>query len=251
MSERAFGTQLDSVSLHRKNMRVVILQPSYLPWLGYFDQMAAADRFVYLDDVQFTRRDWRNRNKIRTKEGWAWLTVPVLNKGRFDQSLKETRIDNSSQWRRKHREAIRSNYGRTPFFDKYFPCFEPIYNKEWDFLVDLCYETIFQIKEQLEIGTPIQNSSEFKAEGSGCGRIFSLCRQLHATHYLSGDAGEKYLSPEEFQKRGLALEFHDYQHPEYDQVFPGFIPYLSAMDLLFNCGENSLDILRQGENREP
>ncbi|MEE9258138.1 MAG: WbqC family protein [Nitrospinaceae bacterium] len=229
-------------------MRVVILQPSYIPWLGYFDQMTRADRFLYLDDVQFTRRDWRNRNKIRTKVGWSWLTVPVIQKGRFDQSLKETRIDNMTDWRRRHREAVRLNYARSTYFDKFFPGLESIYNKEWVFLLDLCFETTSFVREALKIQTPVLKSSDYKVDEDGEDKVVALCQKLGATHYLSGDAGSNYLSADEFSRKGIVLEFQEYRHPEYPQRFPGFVPYLSAIDLLFNCGDESLDILT-GKNR--
>ena len=118
MDERALGTVIKkrNTEVYPVN-RVVVLQPSYLPWIGYFEQIARADKFVFLDNVQFTRRDWRNRNKIRTNCGWSWLTVPIEQKNRYMQLLKETRIDNSIDWNKKHREAIRSNYSRAPFFE--------------------------------------------------------------------------------------------------------------------------------------
>lgn len=225
-------------------MRVSILQPSYLPWLGYFDLMSRADTFVFLDDVQFTRRDWRNRNKIRTREGWAWLTVPVVQKNRFAQKLCETRIDNSIPWKRKHLESLRVHYARAPYFDLYFPYFDSLYNRPWDSLGDLCFETLGYLKECLKIETPTLKSSELEVGEAKAEKIICLCRRLGATHYLSGDAGQSYLSPDDFKRQGITLEFHQYRHPEYGQRFPGFVPYLSVIDLLFNHGDRSLEILR-------
>lgn len=224
-------------------MRLGVLQPSYLPWLGFFDQMRRVDAFVFLDDVQFTRRDWRNRNKIRTREGWAWLTVPVLQKSRFKQPLKETRIDDSAPWRRKHKEAIRAHYGQAPFFDLYFPSLESVYNKRRDFLLDLCFETLRIFQEALTIKTPTLKSSDLEVEAAKGEKILGICRKLDATHYLSGAAGMNYLSGEEFQRHGIALEVQDYQHPIYNQRYPGFVPCLSVIDLLFNVGERSRDVL--------
>jgi WbqC-like protein len=224
-------------------MRLSILQPSYLPWLGFFDQMNRADTFVFLDDVQFTRRDWRNRNKIRTREGWAWLTVPVLQKSQFTQLLKETRIDNSAPWRRKHKEALRAHYGQAPFFDTYFPAFESVYNKRWDFLLDLCFETLQILQAALNIKTLTMKASEMKMEAVKGERILAICRRLDATHYLTGDAAMDYLSKEAFRKNGIALEMQNYQHPVYKQRYPGFVPHLSVIDLLFNMGEQSQTIL--------
>ena len=231
-------------------MRVTILQPSYLPWLGFFEQMSHSDKFVLLDDVQYTRRDWRNRNKVRVKEGWVWLTVPVQQKSRFSQSLLETRIDNSVSWRRKHLETLRQHYCKAPFFEKYFPRCQQIYEKDWEFLFDLCLETIQFLKEEMGIETPLLRSSEMKLSGEKTERLVSICRELGATHYLSGESGSDYISQEDFSNPGIELEYQNYEHPVYPQRYPGFVPHLSTIDLLFNCGEQSLSILKQ-DKTEP
>lgn len=231
-------------------MRVTILQPSYLPWLGFFEQMTRSDKFVLLDDVQYTRRDWRNRNKVRVKEGWVWLTVPVQQKSRFSQSLLETRIDNSVSWRRKHLETLRQHYCKAPFFEKYFPRCQQVYEQEWTFLFDLCLETIQFLKEEMGIETPLLRSSEMKLSGEKTERLVSICRELGATHYLSGESGSDYISQEDFSNQGIELEYQNYEHPVYPQRYPGFVPHLSTIDLLFNCGEQSLSILKQ-DKTEP
>ena len=228
-------------------MRVTILQPSYLPWLGFFEQMSRSDKFVLLDDVQYTRRDWRNRNRIRVRENWIWLTVPVQQKSRFSQSLLETRIDNSVSWRRKHLETLRQHYCKAPFFEKYFPRCQQVYEQEWTFLFDLCLETINLIKEEMGIETPLLRSSEMKPGGEKTERLVSICRELGATHYLSGESGSNYIAEEDFSSQGIALEYQNYEHPVYPQRYTGFVPHLSAIDLLFNCGEQSLGILKQDE----
>jgi len=228
-------------------MRVTILQPSYLPWLGFFEQMSRSDKFVLLDDVQYTRRDWRNRNRIRVRENWIWLTVPVQQKSRFSQSLLETRIDNSVSWRRKHLETLRQHYCKAPFFEKYFPRCQQVYEKDWTFLFDLCLETINLIKEEMGIETPLLRSSEMKPGGEKTERLVSICRELGATHYLSGESGSNYISEEDFSSQGIGLEYQNYEHPVYPQRYTGFVPHLSAIDLLFNCGEQSLGILKQDE----
>ena len=192
--------------------RIVILQPSYLPWLGYFDQMVRADTFVFLDDVQFTRRDWRNRNKIRTRQGWTWLTVPILQKGNFNQSLLETKIDNTIPWRKKHLNSIRTHYAKTPFFDLYFYAFESIINKGHEKLVDLSLEIILWLKDIIGIDTPTLRSSELNIEGVKKKRILSICQQLSATHYLSGEVGEDYLAGLDFLRYNITLEYQHYQH---------------------------------------
>ena len=228
-------------------MRVTILQPSYLPWLGFFEQMSRSDKFVLLDDVQYTRRDWRNRNRIRVKEDWIWMTVPVIQKNKFDQTLIETRIDNSAGWRKKHLETLRLHYCKTPYFEDYFAGCRRIYEKDWEFLFDLCLETITFLKEGFGIDTPLLRSSELKTSGTRTERLLSICNKLGATHYLTGDAASAYISEKDFSSKGIELEYQNYEHPVYPQRYPGFVPRLSAVDLLFNCGEQSLNILKQSE----
>lgn len=241
LDERTLGLLTSGI----KSMRVTILQPSYLPWLGFFEQMHRSDQFVLYDDVQFTRRDWRNRNRIRVQEGSIWLTVPVIQKNKYEQSLLETKIDNSTSWKRKHLETIRCHYSKTPFFDLYFPWCEKVFNSEWNFLLDLSLETIQYLKGQLKINTPLLRSSELGGTGDKTERLISICKQLGATHYLSGESARDYISEKDFSKQGIELEYQEYQHPEYPQRYEGFVPFLSTIDLLFNCGDKSLDFLKQ------
>jgi hypothetical protein len=241
LDERTLGLVTSGI----KSMRVTILQPSYLPWLGYFEQMHRSDQFVLYDDVQFTRRDWRNRNRIRVQEGSIWLTVPVIQKNKFEQNLLETKIDNSTSWKRKHLETIRCHYSKTPFFDLHFPWCEKIFNSEWNFLLDLSLETIQYLKGQLKINTPLLRSSELGGTGDKTERLISICKQLGATHYLSGESARNYISEKDFSDQGIELEYQEYQHPEYPQRYEGFVPFLSTIDLLFNCGNKSLDLLKQ------
>ncbi len=246
MDERALGLVIQPTEI--EPMRVTILQPSYLPWLGFFDQMHRSDQFVLYDDVQFTRRDWRNRNRVRIRDGSVWLTVPVIQKNKYEQSLLETKIDNSTSWKRKHLETIRCHYSKAPFFELYFPWCEKIFNSEWEYLLDLSMETIEYLREQLKIDTPLLRSSELGGEGNKTQRLISICKQLEATQYLSGEAAKDYISEKDFADQGIKLEYQEYQHPEYQQRYTGFVPFLSTLDLLFNCGEKSLGILKQTES---
>ena len=241
MDERTLGTMISGV----KSMRVAILQPSYLPWLGFFEQMHRSDQFILYDDVQFTRRDWRNRNRVRVLEGSVWLTVPVIQKNKYDQSLLETKIDNSTSWKRKHLETIRCHYSKTPFFDKHFPWCEKVFNTDWNFLLDLSLETIQYLKRELKINTPLLRSSELGESGNKTERLISICKQLGATQYLSGDSARNYISEKDFSDQGIELEYQEYQHPEYPQHYEGFVPFLSTIDLLFNCGDKSMEFLKQ------
>jgi len=230
-------------------MRISILQLSYLPWLGFFEQMHRSDQFVLYDDVQFTRRDWRNRNRIRVQEGSAWLTVPVIQKNKYKQSLIDVKIDNSVSWKRKHLETIRCHYSKTPFFDLYFPWCEKIFNGEWSYLLDLSLETIQYLKQELKINTPLLRSSELVESGNKTKRLISICKELKATHYLSGESARNYIIDSEFSRQNIKLEYQEYQHPKYPQRYEGFVPFLSTIDLLFNCGEKSLEILKQPEQQ--
>ena len=241
LDERTMGLLTSGI----KSMRVTILQPSYLPWLGFFEQMHRSDQFVLYDDVQFTRRDWRNRNRIRVQEGSVWLTVPVIQKNKYEQSLLETKIDNSTSWKRKHLQSIRCHYSKTPFFDLYFPWCEKTFNREWDFLLDLSLETIQYLKGELKINTPLLRSSELGGSGNKSERLISICKQLGATQYLSGESARNYISEKDFSDQGIGLEYQNYQHPEYPQRYEGFVPFLSTIDLLFNCGDKSMGFLKQ------
>ena len=243
LDERTLGYLTQTIGI--QFMRISILQPSYLPWLGFFDQMQRSDQFVLYDDVQFTRRDWRNRNRIRVREGSAWLTVPVIQKSKFEQTLLETKIDNSTFWKRKHLETIRCHYSKTPYFELHYPWCEQIFNLEWNYLLDLSLETIHYLKGQLKIDTPLLRSSQLKTPGKKTERLIDICKQLGATHYLSGDSARNYISSEAFSEQGIGLEYQEYQHPQYPQRYEGFVPFLSIIDLLFNCGEKSRDILKQ------
>lgn len=244
VDERTLGVKItESGSVACPINRVVILQPSYMPWIGFFEQMMRADQFIFLDDVQFTRRDWRNRNKIRTRDGSAWLTVPIEQKNRYKQSLKETRIDNSINWNKKHCKAIRLNYLRTPFFEMYYPYFESIYGKRWVFLLDLCYETIQYFKDVLDITTPTYKSSDLSVKGVKKELILNICQHMGASHYLTGSLARNYLTEEEFSRIGVELEYQKYEHPKYSQRYPGFVPNLSLIDLLFNVGEKSSAVI--------
>ena len=226
-------------------MRISILQPSYLPWIGYFDQIEKVDRFIYLDDIQFTRRDWRNRNKIRTAKGWSWLTVPVIQKNLYTQTLLETQIDYSSNWKKKHLNSIFHNYKKTKFFDLYFPRIEAILIKDWDLLIDLCWELTESLKNWLGISTPTIRSSNLNINEKKDDKIVALCRKLEATHYLTGNLAKDYLNESKFLSYNIELEYHNYKHPIYLQKYSGFFPYMSIIDLLFNHGGKSLEILKQ------
>lgn len=225
-------------------MIVSINQPAYLPWLGYFDRIAKSDLHVVLDHVQFEKNGMINRNKIRTAQGWCWLTVPVQTKGSLDSlRIRDVKIANRSNWSRKHQEALRTNYSRAPFFPEYAHFFEDALSRQWTNLQPLIQNMNDYLLKVLSISVPILYSSELSAAGQKHELVLNICRKVGATRYLSGPFGRNYLKSSEFADCGIELCFHDYVHPAYRQSFPSFEPFMSVVDLLFNHGPASTAIL--------
>lgn len=224
-------------------MRISIMQPGYLPWLGFFELMYNCDLFILLDDVQFTKKDWRNRNRIRTKDGWIWLTVPVLTKDKQNQLINETKINSSINWKRKHLKAIEINYHKAKYFKEYFPSLEEKYSRNWEYLVDLDIEIITWLKNALNIGTPIIKSSILNTQGKKEEKIINICKKLNAQKIYDSKAARGTLDLEKFKKENINIEFQNYHHPTYVQVYEPFIPFMSVMDLLIQYGPESRNIL--------
>lgn len=225
-------------------MKVAIHQPQYLPWMGYFDKMDRVDCFVLLDDVQFKKNEWQNRNRIKTASGWQWLTVPVFH--RFPQHISEVRIDKAAPWARKHFQALMSHYVAAPFFDVYRPFFKEVYAGEWTLLADLNRVILTYLVEALEIKTKILLSSSLVLpdDVAATERLVAICQVLGADTYLSGTGGRDYLDLNCFEQVGIQICFQAFQCLPYPQRFGAFVPDLSIVDLLFNCGPQSLRILR-------
>jgi hypothetical protein len=227
---------------------VSINQPAYLPWLGYFHRIAVSDLHIVLDHVQFEKNSFTNRNKVRTSNGWCWLTVPVKTSGRFgDLGINTLEIDNSTDWRRKHWETIRQNYGKAPYFAEHEPFFAKLFQSNWTRLVDLCHALTLYLLNAFDIHIPLRFSSQMQVDGTKGELVLNLCQVVGATTYLSGVLGRNYLREDLFHKAGITVVYQDYHHPTYPQVYPGFEPYMSAIDLLFNCGPNSLEILMKDQ----
>lgn len=228
-------------------MIVTIMQPAYLPWLGFFDRALKSDLLIVLDHVQIdmsSKTKFANRNKIRTKESWAWLTVPLKTKGKYGSLyLNELEINNEEKWRQKHFSSLRHGYGKAEHFREHENFFEKTYQKEWSHLVPLCNHITNYVMEAFSITTPIKYSSEMKTKGEKADLILNLCKEAGASTYISGPMGRDYLTESAFNEVGIKLVFHDYTHPEYPQVHGGFQSYMSAIDLLFNCGPESRSIL--------
>ena len=221
-------------------MRCVILQPSYIPWRGYFHQLVRSDIFVFYDDVQYDKNGWRNRNRIRTSDGWQWITVPVLSIGRFGQAINEVRVNNRVNWRRKHWRAIQQAYHQAPFFRKYEPFFQEVYIREWEMLVDLdIYLTVEIAKFLGAQGTKFVRSSELGIEGDRVGRILEVCKHVGATDYLVGPSAKAYMMDDLFTREGIRVEYQLYDYPPYPQVYQPFVSQMSIIDVLFNCGPDA------------
>ena len=219
------------------------MQPGYLPWLGFFELMYNCDLFVLLDDVQYTKKDWRNRNRIRTREGWIWLTVPVLTKDKQNQLINEAKINSSTDWRRKHLRTIEINYYKAKYFNNYFPYFEKLYASDWGYLVDLDAEIISWIAKALDIKTTILESSVLNIEGKREDKIINICKKLGAEEFYDSKAAQNILDLEKFWENDITVKFQNYPHPIYKQIYEPFIPYMSVIDLLFQYGPESLNIL--------
>lgn len=217
-------------------MIVSIHQPAYLPWIGYFDKIKRCDLFIYLDTVQFQKNSFQNRNKIRTKSGPIWLTVPVQTSGvLYETPLKELKIDNSRYWQAKHLAALEMNYGRSPMSASVLPKLGAYYRRPYERLSDLCWEMLLNFNRMLGIETPIVRASSLaNVSGSKSSLILNLCRSVGATAYLSGSLGLQYLELEEFDAADIDVVFQEFKHPVYAQNYSGFEPYMGIVDLLCN-----------------
>lgn len=221
---------------------IAIHQPGYVPWVGYFHKMMSCDTFVFLDDVQYEKNGWQNRNKIKTSQGFLWLTVPVSTT--TDDLINQVRIDNIKPWMRKHKKTITTNYSKSDFFKEYWPYFEPIYEKKFDLLIDVDMEIIKTFMKLLKIDTKTIFSSELKITTKSSDRILDICKCLDADTYVSGALGMNYLNLNDFERQGISVKFQHVQHPVYKQRFGSFMPNMSALDLFFNEGANSSRIIK-------
>lgn len=228
-------------------MIVSIMQPAYIPWLGYFDRVFKSDLHIVLDDVAMdnsSRTKFTNRNKIRTPKGWSWLTVPLRSVTRSHEKLIIDReISTSTNWSEKHLKTLKSNYSHSNFYSRYSEYFENFYQQEWVFLAPMLRESTRYLMKELGIHTPHMRSSELSLKSKKADLILDLCIEVGASTYLSGPFGRDYLDERAFEKAGIGLKYHDYMHPCYEQRFGGFQPNMSVIDLLFNHGERSLEIL--------
>jgi len=225
-------------------MIVSIHQPQYLPWLGYFDKIDRADAFVLLDTVQFKKNEWQNRNRIKTADGWQWLTVPVLYK--FPQRIIEVEVNNREKWQHRQRQSITSNYRKAPYWKKMEPFFESVFSSEWKFISGLNIHVVRELASILGISTPMYVASElgdFPEDPDQ--RLIAVTSKLGGDTYLAGSGGKDYMNLDLYKDAGVRVIFQEYEHPVYSQLFGDFEPFMSVIDLVMNHGEDSLSILRR------
>jgi len=232
-------------------MKVGIIQSNYIPWRGYFDFINEVDLFIYLDDVQYTRRDWRNRNKIKTSSGSVWLTVPVFfTRETIKNKIEDTVIDYSQKWQEKHIKTIKNAYSKALFFQYYRDNFSDLLLKQYKTISELNMVINNWIMQQLDIYTPMQMSSELQPSGMKTDRLIDILKKVGATSYLSGPAAKTYLDVEKFKAAGIGLEYKQYEYSEYSQLYGAFETEVSALDLLFNCGPDSKNYLKSLKKNE-
>lgn len=227
------------------NKKLALVQSNYIPWKGYFDLINLVDEFVLFDDVQYTRRDWRNRNRIKTSHGPKWLTIAVEVKGKYFQKINETVIS-EPRWNEFHWNTITHSYSKAPFFHHYRERFENLYRSATDkYLSQINHRFIIAICRMLGITTKISWSMDYKLAAGKTERIVDLCERAGATEYISGPAAKAYMDEDLFQAKGIAVSYIDYSgYPEYHQLYPPFAHDVSIIDLILNEGPNAAKFMK-------
>jgi hypothetical protein len=229
-------------------MRAAIMQPTYLPWIGYFALMDEVDLFVLLDQVQFEKRSWQQRNRIKTPRGLEWLTVPATVRGRYTQSIRDVEINDAGFWGR-HLRAIELNYARAGCVRDHFASLASALDLvDRTRLVDVNVALLEWVRDTLEITTPLLRASTLEVGGARSELLAAICERVGADEYVSARGSAQYLLDEldSFARRGVTVTFQTYEHPEYTQQFPPFIPFASAVDLVLNEGSRAVEIVRAG-----
>ncbi len=224
-------------------MIVSIHQPQYMPWLGYFDKIAQADVFVLLDTVQYKKNEWQNRNRIKTADGWQWLTVPVTY--HYPQSIREVAVNSREKWQHRQKQAITTNYRKAPHWSLLEPFLEEVWTRQWQTIAQLNIHVVRGLSGVLGIETPIHVASEtgeFPEDPDD--RLIAITRHFGADTYLAGSGGHGYMDMEKYLRHRVSVLFQEYRHPVYRQQFGDFISFMSVIDLIFNHGRESLRILR-------
>jgi len=231
--------------------KVCIMQPTYLPWPGYFGLMMISDLFILLDNVQFKKRGWQQRNKIKTSTGEIWLTVPVISKNNFNQKINEVKLLDSKKFKTNHLKSLKVNYSKSQYYNKYINEIEEIYNKEHKKLVEINIDFINWIKEKLKIKTQTIKSSNLTSSGKKDILLANLVNEVGYKKYIYNEGSENYIfKSDEFKKNDIDLVKFKFNITKYHQLFGKFIPYMSVLDLMFNCGEESKNIIFQASSFE-
>jgi hypothetical protein len=215
--------------------------------MGYFGMIDVADTFVFYDDVQFEKQSWQQRNRIKSPSGeWMWLSVHIIHK--FGQNINDVQINDASNWRRKHWESIFQSYAKAPYFEDYKDEIEKIYRKEWKHLGELNVFIIKKLSEVLGVRIPkfIKSSELEGINGEKTERLLLVLKKIGADEYISTPGSKVYIETDKFKQKGIKLYWYEYQHPVYPQIRGDFIPYLSAIDLLFNTGSEAIKYIREG-----
>jgi hypothetical protein len=226
-------------------MKVAIIQSNYIPWRGYFDIINDVDLFVFYDDVQYTRRDWRNRNKIKSSSGAEWLTVPVDDSHRT-LKIHETKIKYSTNWNKEHIRKLHLSYGKAPYFPIYFDELADLLARPFQTISELNISLCSWLMRKLSIYTQTTISTQFDCHGTRTERLIDLLEKVSATSYLSGPSAKSYLDEDLFRVHKIGLEYKNYYYPSYSQLFGDFIGEVSVLDLLFNKGPQAPDYLKSG-----
>jgi len=224
-------------------MIAAIHQPQYIPWLGYMNKIANSNIFVFLDTVQFKKNEWQNRNRIKTATGCQWMTVPVCY--HYPEKIEEVKINSRVNWGEKHWKTLITNYNRAPYFHTYADFFYDTYHREWEFLADLNIHIIQFLNEVWDLKTRLMVASQMGIDDADpTGRLIGICRALEGDTYLSGRDGVNYMNLEQFHINGIKVCHQEYHPESYSQRFGEFIPNLSSIDLLFNCGPEGEKIIK-------
>lgn len=226
-------------------MKIAIHQPNYFPWIGYFHKILKSDMFVFLDNVEYTP-GFINRNRIKTKDGWIWLTVPIIREHSSHTNINEIKIDNSKKWKKRHWNSIQTYYGGTEHFKEFKTFFNEFYSTDWK---DLSAMNIFAIKELskiLGIESEFVKSSDIEGiQGTGTELLVNLCKKLGVDEYISGEGGKDYMELDKFESGGIKISFQKIEYPTHKQMFsPPFVKNLSIIDVVLNEGHKTLNILK-------
>ena len=225
--------------------KVIITQSNYIPWKGYFDAFQLVDEVILYDDMQYTKRDWRNRNQIKTPQGLQWLSISVEVKGKFSQTIQETKIS-EKDWNEKHWKTIQMNYAKAPFFKEYKNILEDLYlTCKEEYLSLINYRFLEGINKILNITTPMRFSSEFVLAEGKTEKLVDLCKQVKATDYYTGSAAKNYMDETLFEKENINIHYLDYgNYPIYPQLNPPSEHATTILDLILNTGKEATKYMK-------